>query len=74
MLSEELRKLRQRTLLNQTDFAKAVGVSYSTINRWETAKSKPNLAAMRNIKVFCEQHKLSYETIEREWLDESSQK
>ena len=68
MLSDELRKIRQKTLLSQTDFAKAIGVSYSTINRWETGKSKPNIAAMRNIKAFCEQQKLSYETIENEWL------
>ena len=74
MLSDELKRTRQKSFLTQTEFAKAIGVSYSTINRWETGKSRPNLTAMKNLKSFCETRNLSYENIENEWLESPSQK
>ena len=73
MLSECIRKVRQKALFSQTAFAKELGVAYSTINRWETGKSKPNLSAMRAIKVFCEKNNISYSEIEREWLEYSQE-
>lgn len=68
MLSEQIRKLRQKALYSQESFAKALGVANSTINRWETSKSRPNITAMKNIKKFCEDNGLSYEVIESEWM------
>ena len=47
MLSEQIKKARQKAFLSQDAFAKELGVAYSTINRWETGKSKPNLSAMK---------------------------
>ena len=32
---EEIKKLRKRALLTQTDVAEIVGVAFSTVNRWE---------------------------------------
>lgn len=32
---EEIKKLRKRALLTQTEFAEIVGVAFSTVNRWE---------------------------------------
>ena len=32
---------------------KEIGVSFSTVNRWERGKSKPNYAAMKKINAFC---------------------
>ena len=31
-----VKELRKRCLLSQMDFAKEIGVSFSTVNRWET--------------------------------------
>ncbi len=67
-LSESLRITRQKAFMSQEEFAKALGVSVSTINRWETGKSKPNLSAMKSIKSFCEEHNLPYENIETKWF------
>ena len=67
-LSEKLRILREKFLMTQEDFAKELGVAASTVNRWETGKSRPNLSAMRNIKYFCETRKYPYEEIESVWL------
>lgn len=69
MLPEVIKMTRQKAFLSQEQFADELKVSVSTINRWETGKVKPNLAAMKSIKMFCEKHKLSYEAIETEWFN-----
>lgn len=69
MLSETLKRTRQKAFLSQEEFATELKVSVSTINRWETGKVKPNLTAMKSIKSFCSVHELPYEEIEKEWFD-----
>jgi len=67
--SDELKRIRQRTFLSQEAFAKEVSVSFSTVNRWESGRTIPNLAAMKNIKAFCESNNLEYGILEEEWLN-----
>lgn len=67
--SDELKRIRQRTFLSQEDFAQEVGVSFSTVNRWESERTIPNLAAMKNIKAFCEHNNMEYSILEEEWLN-----
>lgn len=67
--SSEIKKLRQRCLLTQKDFAKEIGVAFSTVNRWEGNKAKPNLSAMKNIKEFCRRNEIDFLTIEEAWLN-----
>ena len=62
---EEIKRARQKCFLTQNDFAKAINVAFSTVNRWEGGKAKPNLSAMRSIKEFC----IEYSTLEEAWLD-----
>ncbi len=40
-LKEKVRALRQRMSWSQEDLAREVGVSLSTVQRWETKDSKP---------------------------------
>ena len=68
-LSKEIKLIRQRRLMSQSDFAKELNVSYTTVNRWETGKARPNINAMKEIKRFCEQSNIDYGVIEREWLN-----
>lgn len=44
---DKIKRIRQRCFLTQQDFAKEINVSFSTVNRWEGGKSKPNLNAMK---------------------------
>lgn len=67
-LSDNIRLLREKYLLTQEEFAKELGVASSTVNRWETGKSRPNMTAMRTIKIFCESRNYPYEEIESLWL------
>jgi DNA-binding helix-turn-helix protein len=66
---EEIKKIRQRSFLTQQDFADKIGVAFSTVNRWESGRAKPNLKAMKSINAFCIENNLLYETLEEEWLD-----
>ena len=52
-LSEAIKMTRQKAFLSQEAFAKEIKVAVSTINRWESGKSKPNLTAMKSLKYFC---------------------
>lgn len=67
-LCELIRNMRKKALLSQEDFAKLLNVSVGTINRWENGKTKPNIAAMKRIKAFCEERSIPFKEIESEWL------
>lgn len=47
MEPERIRQIRQRMQLTQEDFAHLIGVTFSTVNRWENGKSSPNRIAAR---------------------------
>ena len=66
---EEIKRIRQRTFLTQHDFANKIGVAFSTVNRWESGRAKPNLRAMKSINAFCLENNIPYEMIEEAWLD-----
>jgi DNA-binding transcriptional regulator YiaG len=44
---KRIREIRQGLRVTQEDFAHMVGVTFSTVNRWENGKSKPNRIAQR---------------------------
>ena len=66
---DEIKRIRQRCFLTQQDFAKEIKVAFSTVNRWEGGKAKPNLNAMKNIKKFCFKNDVDYAGVEEAWLD-----
>ena len=60
-LSEILKSIRAELNITQTDLAKAVHVSFSTVNRWENKKVIPNRMALALILDFCEKRNVSKE-------------
>lgn len=40
--SNDVELLRKKLFLSQEDFAKEIGVSFATVNRWESGKVSPN--------------------------------
>lgn len=44
-----IRELRLETGLTQEQFAAELGVTYSSVNRWENGRSKPSPLAMQKI-------------------------
>ena len=67
-LSDSIKLIRQKNLLNQQEFADVLKVGLTTVNRWEGGKSIPNISAMKKIKVYCENNDLDYDLVEKEWL------
>lgn len=51
-----IKHIRKETFCSQESFAKELGVSFSTVNRWENGKSKPSYAAMKQILSFCDKN------------------
>lgn len=58
-LARQIRNLRLKLGLTQEQFAAKVGVTFSTVNRWENGKGKPSPLAMRQIKDFIDQNELT---------------
>ena len=48
--SKKIKELRTALGLTQEQFAAKVGVTYSTVNRWENNKGKPSPLAMLRIE------------------------
>ena len=64
---EELKKIRQNSLLSQKSFADELGVSYLSVSRWEGGHTKPNWKGMKSIKEFCIKNKIGYQAVVEEW-------
>ena len=50
-----IKKLRNILILSQGEFAELLGVSFSTVNRWENGKYEPTIKIQRKLhKMFVE--------------------
>ena len=49
LLAGKVKKLRSQLGLTQEQFASLIGVTFSTVNRWERGRSKPSPLALRRI-------------------------
>mgnify|MGYP003299081900 CR=1 FL=1 len=58
--AEDIKKVRFLSLMTQEDFAKELNVSFTTVNRWETGKSKPNMRTMKSIDEFCKKRSIDF--------------
>ena len=54
--SKDLKKLREKMLLTQTEFGNLLGVSFETVNRWENGKHVPTMRAKRKINKLAEKY------------------
>lgn len=65
--AEKIRSVRHQSLLSQSDFAQAIGVSFSTVNRWETGKSVPNYKTMKKIDAYCRRKNITFDITDDIW-------
>ena len=71
-LSEEISIIRKKSFCTQIEFAERIGVSYSTVNRWESGKMNPNVSAMKRLKAYCDALNIEFGNVEKAWLDRTS--
>ena len=64
-VANEIKMIRQKALLSQRDFAERLSVTFATINRWETGKTIPKMAAMRKIKTFCDENNIPIDNLQK---------
>lgn len=72
-LSDEITLIRKKGFCTQIEFAERIGVSYSTVNRWETGKMNPNVSAMKRLKTYCDDLNIEFSNVEKAWLDGTSE-
>lgn len=48
-LPEQIKEIRKRLSLSQEEFAKKLGVSFASVNRWENGQTKPSKLARKQI-------------------------
>ena len=68
--SDDIKTVRKKSLLSQEAFAQTLGVSFTTVNRWETGKSKPSYKTMKLIDDFCKKNRIDFD-ISLEFMEEN---
>ena len=48
-----VKQVRRQLSLSQEDLARHLGVSYTTVNRWENGQSKPSKLAKVKFNAYC---------------------
>ena len=58
--AEKIKEIRDTLLLSQEDFAKEIGVSFATVNRWENGHHEPTIKMKRAIKEYCKKKHIKW--------------
>ena len=55
--------VREKMGMSQEDLARAINVSFASINRWENGKNRPNKLALSVFTNFCEQQGIDMDNL-----------
>lgn len=58
-IGKTIKNIRKTGFLSQEAFAKELGVSFTTVNRWETGKSTPTYKTLKLIDEYCKHNNIS---------------
>lgn len=64
-----IREIRQESLLSQEMFAVELGVSFSTVNRWEKGKTLPNYQTMKKLEQYCNDNHVDFKNADKTWKE-----
>ena len=67
--SNDIKMSRHKCLMSQVELAEALGVSFATVKRWESGRSKPNFKTMKLINNFCEAHGIDFD-VSQQFMEE----
>lgn len=56
---ELTKELRDKLILTQQEFAKLLGVSFASVNRWENGKFEPSIKVKRKIVELCKENNIN---------------
>lgn len=63
--NEIIKAIRAELQLSQEGFARELHVGFTSVNRWENCKSKPNQLARHAIIELCRKHNLNDELVQQ---------
>jgi putative transcriptional regulator len=58
---ELIKELRKKLILSQSELAKLLDVSFSSVNRWENGKHEPTIKVKRKIVELCIKNNIELE-------------
>ena len=58
---ELTKELRDKLILTQQEFAKLLGVSFASVNRWENGKFETSIKVKRKIVELCKENNINVE-------------
>lgn len=58
--SRVIKQLRETMTLSQVEFAQLLGVSFASVNRWETGKHEPTIKIKRKIKALLREYNIKF--------------
>lgn len=56
-----IKALREKMTLSQVEFAEVLGVSFASVNRWETGKHEPTIKVKRKLKALFREYAIKFE-------------
>lgn len=59
--AEKVKYVRAELLLSQEDLANKIGVSFATVNRWETKGIEPQFLTQTRFEKFCQEQGINFE-------------
>lgn len=62
-IGQQIKTVRLKLHMSQTEFALLFGVSFATVNRWENGKTTPNYHAQRTFEQLCKEKNISEEIL-----------
>lgn len=58
--AEKVKEARRQLGISQETLSKKIGVSFGTVNRWESGKCFPSYKAQQAFEKFCEMRKVIF--------------
>lgn len=59
--ADSIKQIREKLNMSQEMLAKQLGVSFATVNRWESGKFTPSYKAIKAVKEFCNNNNIIIE-------------
>lgn len=59
--AEKVKYVRKQLKLSQEKFASLLGVSFATVNRWETERSMPTYGTQQKFIALCKENGIKFD-------------
>ncbi len=66
--AEQVKYARMKLSLSQEELAERIGVSYSTVSRWEREGRTPQMKTLGRFYALCEENGINFKEVEDKWL------